>query len=141
MTSVPRIRAEMPPEQPGSRPVLTLIQLEVLGRYGTEQDVDVGDVLFADGDATYDLVVVLGGAADVRGRGRRDARSARFRAPDPPLFTLARSRRFPRSTGLTLPAGRRSRRSPHRGRRRRSGAPQPHQPGAPRRAGPRRHAP
>jgi thioredoxin reductase (NADPH) len=61
MTPDRRSRADLPPEQPGSRPVLTQVQLEVLGRYGTEQGVAVGDVLFADGDPTYDLVVVLDG--------------------------------------------------------------------------------
>jgi hypothetical protein len=34
-------------------------QLEVLRRYGSEHDVAAGDVLFADGDATYDLIVGL----------------------------------------------------------------------------------
>jgi thioredoxin reductase (NADPH) len=73
MTPAPRTRAELPSEQPGSRPVLTQVQLEVLRRYGTEQDVAVGDVLFADGDATYDLVVVLDGVMEiVEHHGRPD---------------------------------------------------------------------
>jgi len=62
---VGRIRAQLPPEQPGSRPVLTRVQLEVLGRYGVEEDVAGGGVLFADGDATYDLVVVLDGVLEI----------------------------------------------------------------------------
>jgi thioredoxin reductase (NADPH) len=33
----------------------------VLRRYGTEHDVGAGEVLFADGDLTYDLFVVLAG--------------------------------------------------------------------------------
>jgi thioredoxin reductase (NADPH) len=33
----------------------------VLRRYGTENDVGAGEVLFADGDLTYDLFVVLAG--------------------------------------------------------------------------------
>jgi thioredoxin reductase (NADPH) len=65
MTTDRQIRADLPPEQPGSRPVLTQIQLEVLGRYGTEQRVAAGEVLFADGDATYDLVVVLDGVLEI----------------------------------------------------------------------------
>jgi len=36
-------------------------QLEVLQRYGVEQRVAIGDVLFRDGDATYDLIVLLEG--------------------------------------------------------------------------------
>jgi thioredoxin reductase (NADPH) len=35
----------------------------VLRRYGREQDVAAGDVLFAEGDVTYDLFVVLSGEA------------------------------------------------------------------------------
>jgi thioredoxin reductase (NADPH) len=47
--------------QAGRSPVLDAAQLEVLRRYGSEQDVAAGDVLFADGDETYDLIVVLAG--------------------------------------------------------------------------------
>jgi thioredoxin reductase (NADPH) len=36
-------------------------QLEVLRRYGREHDMAAGDVLFAAGDVTYDLFVVLAG--------------------------------------------------------------------------------
>ena len=60
-----RIRAVLPPEQPGSRPVLSKAQLDVLWRYGAVQEVSVGDVLFADGDETYDLVVVLEGELEI----------------------------------------------------------------------------
>lgn len=60
-----RARAALPPEQPGSRPVLTQVQLEVLRPYGVEQEVAAGDVLFADGDETYDLVVVLEGVLEI----------------------------------------------------------------------------
>ena len=41
--------------------VLDAAQLEVLRRYGSEHDVAVGDVLLADGDVSYDLIVVLTG--------------------------------------------------------------------------------
>ena len=47
--------------QAGRGPVLDAAQLEVLRRYGTEHDVGAGEVLFADGDLTYDLFVVLAG--------------------------------------------------------------------------------
>src|ERR1700722_7903751 len=61
----PRLQAELPPEQPGLRPILTQAQLDVLRRYGIEQEVAIGDLLFADGDETYDLIVVLDGAIEV----------------------------------------------------------------------------
>jgi thioredoxin reductase (NADPH) len=47
--------------QAGRSPVLDAAQLEVLRRYGDEEDVAAGDVLFADGDETYDLIVLLAG--------------------------------------------------------------------------------
>ncbi len=47
--------------QAGRSPVLDDAQLEVLRNYGSEHDVAAGDVLFADGDATYDLIVVVAG--------------------------------------------------------------------------------
>ena len=47
--------------QAGRGPVLDSAQLEVLRRYGSEHDVAVGEVLFADGDVSYDLIVVLAG--------------------------------------------------------------------------------
>ena len=49
----------------GRSPVLDEAQLEVLRRYGSEHDVAAGDVLFADGDVTYDLIVVLAGEARI----------------------------------------------------------------------------
>src|SRR5712691_10589546 len=52
-------------EQPGYRPILSGAQLEVLHRYGTEQPVAIGDVLFRDGDETYDLIVLLEGEARI----------------------------------------------------------------------------
>src|SRR4051794_15877906 len=48
-------------EQPGYRPILSGSQLEVLHRYGAEQSVEIGDLLFRDGDETYDLIVLLEG--------------------------------------------------------------------------------
>ena len=49
----------------GRSPVLDAAQLEVLRRYGSERDVAAGDVLFADGDETYDLIVMLDGTAEI----------------------------------------------------------------------------
>jgi thioredoxin reductase (NADPH) len=46
----------------------------VLLGYGSERDVAAGDVLFADGDETYDLIVLLAGTADIiEGCGRPGA--------------------------------------------------------------------
>jgi thioredoxin reductase (NADPH) len=50
---------------PGRSPVLDAAQLGVLRGYGSERNVAVGDVLFADGDETYDLIVLLAGTADI----------------------------------------------------------------------------
>jgi len=43
-------------------PVLSAAQLTVLGRYGAEHDTALGEVLYADGDEIYDLIVMLAGA-------------------------------------------------------------------------------
>jgi thioredoxin reductase (NADPH) len=51
--------------EPGVRALLTEAQLQVLRSYGTEQTVETGDVLFAAGDATYDLIVVLEGEMQI----------------------------------------------------------------------------
>lgn len=50
---------------PGRSPVLDTAELEVLRRYGTERDVAADEVLFADGDETYDLIVMLDGTAEI----------------------------------------------------------------------------
>jgi thioredoxin reductase (NADPH) len=55
--------------------VLDAAQIEVLRGYGAERDVAAGDVLFADGDDTYDLIVMLDGTAEiVEGYGRAGQR-------------------------------------------------------------------
>jgi thioredoxin reductase (NADPH) len=60
--------------EPGRSPVLDAAQVQVLRKYGTEYDVAVGDVLFADGDETYDLIVMLDGTAEiVKGFGQPGA--------------------------------------------------------------------
>ena len=59
---------------PGRSPVLDGDQLAVLHGYGNEREVTAGDVLFADGDVAYDLIVLLGGTADIiEGYGRPGA--------------------------------------------------------------------
>jgi thioredoxin reductase (NADPH) len=59
---------------PGRSPVLDAAQLGVLRRYGSERDVAAGDVLFADGDEAYDLIVLLAGTADIiEGYGQPEA--------------------------------------------------------------------
>jgi thioredoxin reductase (NADPH) len=55
----------------GRFPVLDDGQLAVLQRYGIEQEVSPGDVLFAEGDETYDLIVVLEGEVQIVGKGGR----------------------------------------------------------------------
>ena len=69
------IRVVQPPcWLPGRSPVLDAVQLAVLRGYGTERDVAAGEVLFADGDETYDLVVMLDGTAEIiRGYGQPGA--------------------------------------------------------------------
>ncbi len=57
--------------QAGRSPVLDPAQIEVLRRYGSEVEVATGELLFADGDETYDLIVILeGGVEIVQDRGR-----------------------------------------------------------------------
>ena len=50
---------------PGRSPVLDAAQLRMLRGYGNEREVAAGDVLFADGDETYDLIVPLAGTASI----------------------------------------------------------------------------
>ncbi len=46
----------------------------MLRRYGIERDVTAGEVLFADGDETYNLIVMLDGTADlIQGYDRPEA--------------------------------------------------------------------
>src|SRR5436305_1026468 len=51
----------------GRSPVLDGAQLEILRSYGMEQEVSPGEVLFAEGDETYDLIVVLDGEIAIVG--------------------------------------------------------------------------
>ncbi|HXW45051.1 MAG TPA: FAD-dependent oxidoreductase [Streptosporangiaceae bacterium] len=67
---------------PGRSPILDAAQLDVLRAYGFEREVAAGDVLFADGDPTYDLVVLLAGTATlVEGYGQPDQRTVATYGP------------------------------------------------------------
>jgi thioredoxin reductase (NADPH) len=57
--------------QAGRFPVLDAAQLALLRAYGTEQELAAGEVLFAEGDETYDLIVVLDGEVQIVGCPRR----------------------------------------------------------------------
>jgi thioredoxin reductase (NADPH) len=63
----------VPMTQAGRFPVLDAAQLEALRAYGTEQEVAAGEVLFAEGDETYDLIVVLEGEVQIVGNAGRPA--------------------------------------------------------------------
>jgi thioredoxin reductase (NADPH) len=62
-----------PLSEAGRSPVLDAAQLEVLGSYGTEHATSAGDVLFAEGDETYDLIVVLEGEVQIIANAGRPA--------------------------------------------------------------------
>jgi thioredoxin reductase (NADPH) len=64
---------------PQSTPVLREAQLVVLRHYGAEQRTQAGDVLYAEGDESYDLLVVLDGEVQV---------VERFGQPDQALITV-----------------------------------------------------
>jgi thioredoxin reductase (NADPH) len=51
--------------QAGRSPILDEAQIGVLRRYGREAEVAAGDLLFAEGDETYDLIVILEGQAEI----------------------------------------------------------------------------
>jgi thioredoxin reductase (NADPH) len=63
----------VPFSQAGRFPALDAAQIEVLRSYGTERDIAAGDVLFAEGDETYDLIVVLEGEVQIVANGGRPA--------------------------------------------------------------------
>jgi thioredoxin reductase (NADPH) len=59
-------RDDTPPAQaPELRPLLGELQLAALRLYGAEVEVSAGDVLFADGDQSYDLIVILEGTVEI----------------------------------------------------------------------------
>jgi len=53
------------PESPDLRPLLGESQLTILKRYGSEHDVAPGEFLFADGDHSYDMIVILDGTVEI----------------------------------------------------------------------------
>ena len=62
-------------ENPDLRPLLGESQLATLRRYGSDNRIAEGEVLFAEGDRSYDMIVVLEGAIEiVEHYGRPDAR-------------------------------------------------------------------
>jgi len=73
VTTSRRPEVDPGPENPDVRPLLGETQLSTLRRYGVEHRVVDGEVLFTDGDRTYDLIVVLeGGVEIVEHRGQPD---------------------------------------------------------------------
>ena len=61
------------PASPEVRPLLGESQLTILQRYGSEHRVTDGEILFADGDRSYDMIVILEGTVDiVEHHGRRE---------------------------------------------------------------------
>ena len=54
-----------PPDPPAVRPLLGESQLATFHRYGIEVAVGEGELLFADGDQSYDLIVVLDGKVEI----------------------------------------------------------------------------
>ena len=65
MNASSRPQVEPAPENPDLRPLLGESQLTTLRRYGREVRVVDGEVLFADGDETYDMIVVLEGGIEI----------------------------------------------------------------------------
>jgi thioredoxin reductase (NADPH) len=65
MTRSQRPQVEPAPDKPDLRPLLGESQLRTLRRYGTEHRVVDGEILFADGDQTYDMIVVLEGGVEI----------------------------------------------------------------------------
>jgi thioredoxin reductase (NADPH) len=60
-----RTKVELAPENPDLRTILGESQLRTLRRYGREVRIVDGEVLFADGDQTYDMIVVLEGGIEI----------------------------------------------------------------------------
>jgi thioredoxin reductase (NADPH) len=56
-----------PPTDDPAAPTLTDAQLAVLAGFGEGRPIAAGDVLYAEGDATYDFFVVLSGTVDIVG--------------------------------------------------------------------------
>lgn len=103
-----------------ARPRLTEQQLGRLETYGRAEDLEVGDTLFATGDASYDLMVIESGAVELTRDatpGSPEAKVIRFGAGDfvGELGLLTGQATF--LTGRMIEAGRVHRISPGRLRR------------------------
>ena len=59
------VATSLRPDSPEKRPLLGEAQLTAFRRYGSEVEVGVGDILFSDGDAEYDLIVILEGRVEI----------------------------------------------------------------------------
>ncbi|HTC81520.1 MAG TPA: cyclic nucleotide-binding domain-containing protein, partial [Acidimicrobiia bacterium] len=51
-----------------SAPTLNDDQLALLAGFGRQRHVEIGDILYAEGDAAYDFYVLLSGVVEVTGR-------------------------------------------------------------------------
>lgn len=71
MSRPSRPQVEPASENPDLRPLLGEAQLSTLRRYGSEHRVVDGEVLFADGDPNYDMIVVLEGTIEIVEHRRR----------------------------------------------------------------------
>ena len=60
-----RPQVEPAPDSPDLRALLGESQLATLKRYGSEHRVADGEILFADGDRTYDMIVLLEGTVEI----------------------------------------------------------------------------
>src|SRR5437016_82223 len=55
------------PDDDPAAPTLSDAQLAVLAGFGERRPIAVGDVLYTEGDTTYDFYVVLSGTVDITG--------------------------------------------------------------------------
>jgi thioredoxin reductase (NADPH) len=62
---VRRVPLVTPADAPEVRPLLGESQLTILRRYGVESEVRQGELLFSDGDRSYDLIVILDGQVEI----------------------------------------------------------------------------
>jgi thioredoxin reductase (NADPH) len=81
----------LPPELQAGHPVLTDLHLSVLRGYGDEREMVEGEVLFADGDESYDLIVLLEGEVEI---------VQRYGAPDPVVLASYGRHEFLGEMGL-----------------------------------------
>jgi thioredoxin reductase (NADPH) len=68
-------------DDPGLFPKLTGLQLDLLRPLGRVEDVEVDEVLFRDGDTSYDPMVVLAGRVEVLVGSGADARELVSQSP------------------------------------------------------------